>query len=87
MERCYGLAERFFVAGGRVDLDALRFASRAATAFCALAVRSSGVMVSNDRLPPALPPSFPPLEPCFLKNSSTSGGSFFLAMPLSYTGS
>jgi hypothetical protein len=45
-----------------------------AAAFLALAVRSAGVIVSRLRLPPILPP----LAPCFLKNSKTSGGSFRL---------
>lgn len=52
---------------------ALRAATAAAEAFFARAVRSSGVMVSRDRLPPILPP----FAPCLRKNSSTSSGSLF----------
>jgi hypothetical protein len=58
------------------DMEAFRLASRAATALRARSERCSGVMVTRDRFPPILPPS----APCFLKNSRTSGGSFFLAM-------
>jgi hypothetical protein len=52
-------------------------------AFFARAVRSAGVMVSRDRLPPILPPS----RPVSLKNSSISVMEpkflFFLATPIS----
>src|SRR3954451_5415031 len=51
-------------------------ASRAATAFFALALRSSVVKPSQALLPPILPP----FAPCCLKYSSTSGGSFFSAI-------
>lgn len=52
----------------------LRISADFAAAFFARAVRSAGVIVSRLRLPPILPP----FAPCFLKNSSTSGGSFGL---------
>lgn len=59
---------------------ALRAAVAAADAFFARAVRCSGVMLAAAFFPPSLPPIFPPFAPCFRKNSSTSGGSFFFAM-------
>lgn len=49
------------------------FAHRAALAFLASAVRCSPLICSIL----AGPPFFPPREPCSLKYSSTSGGSFF----------
>jgi len=80
---------------GRHFCFVFRFASRAATAFkararrssavilaaaffdafCALAIRCSGVSAAAD--------IFPPLLPCFRKNSATSGGSLFLGMGFS----
>jgi hypothetical protein len=53
---------------------ALRFASRAATALRAISERCSGVSF----LMRASALSFPPFEPCFLKNSNASGGIFLL---------
>jgi hypothetical protein len=53
-----------------------RTAADAAAAFFALAVRSAGVIVSSERLPPIAPP----LLPCLRKYASTSGGNF-LPMP------
>lgn len=63
-----------FLSLDRAFFVALRFASRAATAFFALACLSSGVIVSSDRFPPIAPPSDPPILPCSRKNSSASGG-------------
>ena len=58
----------------------LRFASRAATAFFALAVRSAGVMAAAAFLARSIRSSgvrelaafLPPMLPCFLKNSKLS---------------
>jgi len=44
-------------------------------AFCALAIRCSGVRAAAD--------FFPPLLPCFRKYSATSGGSFFFGKAVS----
>jgi hypothetical protein len=44
---------------------------RATAARLAISERRCGVRVTSLRLPPI----FPPLAPCFLKNSKTSGGS------------
>ena len=44
---------------------------RATAARFAISERRCGVRVTSLRLPPI----FPPLAPCFLKNSKTSGGS------------
>ena len=57
-----------------------RAADAAALAFFARAARCAAVILAAAVFPPVLPPSFPPLEPCFRKNSRTSGGSFFLAI-------
>jgi len=62
------------------------FASRAATALRARARRSAGVIEAAAFLARAVRSSavieaaafFPPLLPCFRKNSMTSGGNFFL---------
>jgi len=58
----------------------VRAAAAAALAFFARAARCAAVILAAAVFPPVLPPSFPPLEPCFRKNSRTSGGSFFLAI-------
>jgi hypothetical protein len=55
-------------------------AQRAFTAFLALALRCSGVILAAR----ALPPFKPPFWPIFDRYSRNSGGSF-LAMPRSYT--
>jgi hypothetical protein len=52
----------------------LRTSTDFAAAFFALAVRSSGVIVSRLRLPPIRPP----FAPCFLKKSRTARGSLGL---------
>jgi len=53
-------------------LFAFLASAAALLAFLALATRSWDVIVTKDLLPPI----FPPREPCFLKKSRTSEGSF-----------
>ena len=73
----YEMAAGYF---SRLFFCALRAVAAAAEAFFARTTRSSGVMVSRERLPPIFPPIFPPFAPCLRKYSRTSGGSFFFAM-------
>ena len=65
--------------------DCFFFAFLAATAareaVFARAERCCLVIPAAAFFPPALPPSFPPLAPCFRKNSNASGGNFVLAIP------
>jgi hypothetical protein len=68
-------ASLFFVAA---FLD--RTSALLAAALRALCARSSGVIVSSERFPPFLPPTFPPRLPSLRKNSRTSGGNIVFAI-------